>query len=255
MTDHNLLPALSLTLLAGLSTVLGSVAALPGGRRQGRFLSLALAFSAGVRLYISMAEILPKARAALESCLPARRAAGAAAALFLLGALLMLLLEWLLPDSLPRGGKETSYGRAAALTALSIGLHNFPEGLVTFLTALQDPVSALPVAFAIAIHNLPEGVAVAVTVRQAGGSFRRALFLSVLSGLAEPAGGFLGWLLLGQLLPVSAAVGLLFAPVAGIMVYLSLFRLLPPALEQGEGGVLAVFGGMGLMALSLLLFL
>ncbi len=255
MTDHNLLPALSLTLLAGLSTVLGSVAALPGGRRQGRFLSLALAFSAGVMLYISMAEILPKARAALESCLPARRAAGAAAALFLLGALLMLLLERLLPDPLPRDGKETSCGRAAALTALSIGLHNFPEGLVTFLTALQDPVAALPVAFAIAIHNLPEGVAVAVTVRRAGGSFRAALRYATLSGLAEPAGAFLGWLLLGQL-PVSAAVGLLFAPVAGIMVYLSLFALLPAAEEAPHAlRVSAAMGGMALMALSLLLFL
>jgi len=257
MTDLYVLPAFSLTLLAGLSTVLGSIAALPGrkSRGQGRFLSLSLAFSAGVMLYISMVEIYSKARAALEGALPPKESAGLTALLFLAGMLLMALLEKLVPCPVPAASSgQEDHRRTAVFTAFAIGLHNFPEGLVTFLTALTDPAAALPVAFAIAIHNLPEGVAVAVTVRRAGGSFRAALRYAALSGLAEPVGALLGWLLLRPLMG-PAAVGTMFALVAGIMVYLSLFRLLPPAEERDFPAVLALLGGMALMAWSLVLFL
>jgi ZIP family zinc transporter len=140
-------------------------------------------------------------------------------------------------------------------TALAIAIHNFPEGLATFTAALRDPSLGIAIAVAISIHNIPEGIAVSVPIYYATGSRRKAFTYSFLSGVAEPLGALIGYLIL---LPFMSDLvfGILFAFVAGIMVFISLDELLPAAREYGEhhwsiGGLVA---GMAVMAVSLLLF-
>lgn len=116
--------------------------------------------------------------------------------------------------------------RMGIFTALAIAIHNFPEGLATFVSALQEPGVAIPTTVAIAIHNIPEGIAVSVPIYQATGSRRKAFLYSLLSGLAEPLGALLGWLVLQPVMN-DTIFGLLFAGVAGIMVFISLDELLP----------------------------
>jgi len=140
-------------------------------------------------------------------------------------------------------------------SAIAIAVHNFPEGLATFLAALSNPTLGISIAVAIAIHNIPEGVAVSVPVYYATRSRRKAFWLSFLSGLAEPVGALIGFFILKNIFN-NAMFGVIFAGVAGIMVYISLDELLPTAEEYGEhhiaiGGLIA---GMVIMALSLLLF-
>ena len=141
-------------------------------------------------------------------------------------------------------------------TALAIAIHNFPEGLASFVSALQAPEVALPVVAAIAIHNIPEGIAVSVPIYQATGSRKKAFTYSFLSGLAEPLGALLGWLIL---LPImnDLVFGIIFAGVAGIMVFISVDELLPAAREYGEHhlSLYGLISGMIVMAVSLLLFL
>ena len=146
--------------------------------------------------------------------------------------------------------------RMGLFTALAIAIHNFPEGLATFVSALQEPSVAIPIVVAIAIHNIPEGIAVSVPIYQATGSKKKAFWYSFSSGLAEPMGAALGVLVL---LPIMNEIvfGVLFAGVAGIMVFISMDELLPAAEEYGEHH-LAIYGlisGMAVMAISLLLFL
>ena len=140
-------------------------------------------------------------------------------------------------------------------SALAIAVHNFPEGLATFLAALSDPTLGISIAVAVAIHNIPEGVAVSVPVYYATKSKRKAFWLSFLSGLAEPVGAIIGFFILRPFFS-EATFGVIFAAVAGIMIYISLDELLPTAEEYGEhhiaiGGLVA---GMLVMALSLLMF-
>ena len=142
--------------------------------------------------------------------------------------------------------------RTGLLVALGLGIHNFPEGMATMGAALQDTKLGLAVAVAIAVHNVPEGLAVAVPVWAATGSRRKAFLWSFLSGLAEPAGAVLAFLLLGAFLtPVllSAMLGL----VAGFMVYVSLDELVPSSREYGHEhlSILGVGAGMAVMAASL----
>ena len=146
--------------------------------------------------------------------------------------------------------------RTGLFTALAVGIHNFPEGLATFISALQEPSIAIPIAVAIAIHNIPEGIAVSVPVYYATGSRKKAFLYSFLSGLSEPIGALVGYLVLMPFIN-DLMFGIIFAAVAGIMVFISLDELLPSAREYGEHH-LSIYGlvaGMAVMAVSLLLFL
>jgi ZIP family zinc transporter len=141
-------------------------------------------------------------------------------------------------------------------TAIAIAIHNFPEGIATFMAGLSDSSIAIPIAVAIAIHNIPEGIAVSVPISHGTGSKRRGFFLSFLSGLAEPVGALMAWFILMPFLN-DTLFGFIFAGVAGIMVFISIDELLPTAREYGlhHHAVYGFIGGMAVMALSLLLFI
>ena len=145
--------------------------------------------------------------------------------------------------------------RMGMFSALAIAIHNFPEGLATFTAALSDPTLGISIAVAIAIHNIPEGIAVSVPIYFATGDRKKAFKMSFLSGLSEPVGALVGFFLLYNFFN-EAMFGLIFAGVAGIMVYISLDELLPTAEKYGEHHI-AIYGmisGMVVMALSLVLF-
>jgi ZIP family zinc transporter len=146
-------------------------------------------------------------------------------------------------------------------TALAIAIHNFPEGLATFLAALEDPSLGVAIAIAIALHNIPEGISVSVPIFYATGDRKKAFFWSLLSGLAEPIGAILAYAALRHfvggengVIP-SNIMGILFGGVAGVMVYISLDELLPTSRAYGKGhdSMIGLVAGMAIMALSLLL--
>ncbi len=260
--EENLILAFTLTLLAGLATGVGSLLALLAKKTDKRFLSLALGFSAGVMVYVSFVEIFPKARGVLA---PVKGDAvnwwvnGG----FFGGVFLIALIDMLVPafenphemrDLTDLEGERQGLMRMGVLSALAIGIHNFPEGLATFTAALADPEMGFSVAVAVAIHNIPEGIAVSVPLYQATGSRKKAFKWSFLSGLAEPLGALLGFLLLRPFFS-DTVFGVLFALVGGIMVFISLDELLPTAQKYSEHHM-AIYGvtlGMMVMALSLLL--
>eukprot|EP01026_Neomeris_dumetosa_P079719 TRINITY_DN8736_c0_g1_i4.p1 TRINITY_DN8736_c0_g1~~TRINITY_DN8736_c0_g1_i4.p1 ORF type:complete len:326 (+),score=57.70 TRINITY_DN8736_c0_g1_i4:454-1431(+) len=143
------------------------------------------------------------------------------------------------------------------LTALAIFIHNLPEGLATFLAALADPVSGVAIAFAIAIHNIPEGICVAMPVYYATGSRWKGFLWAFLSGVSEPVGGLLGYLVLYGDNMSDLAYGILFSMVGGMMVYISIRELIPTALrydQEDKYTTKCVLFGMVVMAASLLLF-
>jgi len=270
MDPQNVLFAFGLTLFAGLATGIGGVLAYFTRRTNRKFLSTALGFSAGVMIYVSFVEIFTKAEETLIPFFGDTGATAVTVAAFFGGMLLIGIIDKLVPTvdnpHEPRSVEEMRVDdspvkdvrllRMGIFTALAITIHNFPEGLATFAAALSDPSLGISIAFAIAIHNVPEGVAVAVPVYYATGNRGRALLYSFLSGCAEPAGALVGYFLLLRFMN-EATFGVVFAMVAGIMVFISLDELLPTAHKYGEhhlaiGGLI---GGMLVMAASLLLFM
>lgn len=145
--------------------------------------------------------------------------------------------------------------RVGLMTALAVGIHNFPEGFATFMAALRDPSLGISIAIAIAIHNIPEGIAVSVPVFYSTESRKKAFLYSFLSGMSEPAGAIIGYLILSKFMS-ETLFGIVFAAIGGIMVYISFDQLLPTAREYGEHH-LSIYGlvsGMIVMAISLMLF-
>jgi ZIP family zinc transporter len=270
--EGNVLFAFGLTLFAGLATGIGGIMAVMTKHTSKRFLSAALGFSGGVMIYVSFAEILVKANASLSEATNQISGAWITALSFFGGIFLILIIDRMIPSAenphepppldensepeknLTKGDKKLM--RMGLMTALAIAIHNFPEGLATFSAALYDPAIGISIAIAIAIHNIPEGIAVAVPIKAATGSRRKALFHSFLSGLAEPIGALVGYTILLQFFS-PLTFGILFAGVAGIMVFISLDELIPTAREYDAGhtSIYGIVSGMAVMALSLLLFL
>ncbi len=286
--ETNTLFAFGLTLFAGLATGIGSLLIFFTNRSNTRFLAVATAFSSGVMLYVSFVEILLNGSHELALQYGPRLGEWINVAAFFGGILLIGIIDNLIPSaenphetysteeiaplkrtSLPDQSilrSQTRQHRPAQgqlmrmglFTALALGIHNFPEGLATFMAALKDPALGVAIALAIALHNIPEGISVAVPVFYATGNRTRAFVISFLSGLAEPVGAAIAYLVLtlisGGSIPPTL-MGILFAAVAGIMVYISLDELLPTSRAYGQGHdtIFGLVAGMAVMAVSLLL--
>lgn len=264
---NEVLFAFGLTMFAGLSTGIGSLLAFFTKRTNTRFLSLALGFSAGVMIYVSFIEIFPKARIELSEAYGDTSGFWLTTAAFFAGIFLIAFIDKLIPsfenpheikmveDIDKKQAGQTKLMRMGVFTALAIAIHNFPEGLATFIAALDDPGLGIAIAVAIAIHNIPEGIAVSVPIYYATGNKRKAFWYSFSSGLAEPVGALIGFLILMPFLS-PLIFGLIFAGVAGIMVFISIDELLPAAQEFGEHhlSIYGLIAGMIIMALSLLMF-
>lgn len=268
MEHGNVAIAFGLTLLAGLSTGIGSAIAFLAKRTNTKLLAGSLGFSAGIMIYVSMMEMMPLAAERLEAAVGEAAGGWAAAGAFFLGVALTAVIDKFVPtfenpheargvEDMKRrktSEKERALLRMGVFSALAIGIHNFPEGLATFIAALENPALGLSIAVAIAIHNIPEGISVSVPIYYATGNRKKAFTYSFLSGLAEPAGAVVGYLLLRPFL-TDAVFGAVFGGVAGIMVFISFDELLPAAHKYGEHhlAVYGLFAGMAVMAASLLM--
>ena len=270
LSTSNLLLAFSLTLFAGLATGIGSTIAFLTRHTNTRFLAIALGFSAGVMIYVSFIEIFFKAKISLVSVLGEKLGTITTTCAFFGGILLIAIIDsWYqalrtltrcakwksLKNSIRFLRRTSGLLRTGTFTAIAISIHNFPEGLATFTGALTDPALGISIAVAIAIHNIPEGIAVSVPVYYATKSRKLAFRYSFISGLSEPLGALIGFLLLRNFFS-QFMFGIVFACVSGIMVFISLDELLPSAQKYGEHhlSIYGLISGMAVMAISLLFF-
>jgi ZIP family zinc transporter len=260
-------PAFFLTLFAGLSTGIGAALAFFTKPGNTRFLSIGMGFSAGVMIYISFIEILPKSQSEFIHVFNEPIGQSLGALCFFLGIAISFIIDRLIPDDVnPHEfksnseikvlkAKNASLHRTGIFTALAIAIHNFPEGFATFVSALDSLALGVPIALAIAIHNIPEGMAVSLPIYHATKKRKVAFWYAFASGLAEPAGALLGYFLFAPLLG-ELTLGITFGIVAGIMIYISFDELLPSARVYGNAHttILGIVLGMAIMAFSLIAF-
>ena len=291
MTDEFFSPAvwtaLAIAFGAGMATVLGGVLVVFFKANNTRLLSFGLAFSGGAMVYVSLVEVFAKAQISFAQALAPQAAYASATLFFFAGVGLLFVIDRFipnphtgmseadvraaaqelargeLPDMVKNGGKMDAteaanrklVARVGMLAAFAITAHNLPEGLATFFATLDNPTVGLALAVAIAVHNIPEGVSIAVPVYYATGSRTKAILATFVSGLAEPFGAIVGYVLLaGVLTPF--VFGAVFAVIAGAMVFLALDELLPAARSYSKGHetVYGMLVGMAVIALSLVLF-
>ena len=276
---NGILSSLILTLIAGSATGIGGALVLFKKKLSSNFLAGALGLSAGVMIFISLAELFPEAQAEIMATGSIRHGETFVLIAFFVGMGLITLIDFAVPeyenpheasglsldaktpavDMLRQTGNEKALHRLGLMSALAIAIHNFPEGIATFVGALNDPQTGTGITAAIAIHNIPEGIAVAIPIYYATKSKMKALAYATLSGMSEVLGALLCWgvtAIFGlELTGGGAAFPLILAAVAGIMIYISLDELLPTAEKYGKHhiAIAGVVGGMAIMAVSLLL--
>ena len=276
---NGVLSALLLTLIAGAATGIGGALVLFKKKLSSNVLAGALGLSAGVMIFISLAELFPEAQSEITALGSIRHGETFVLLAFFAGMGIITLIDFLIPEYenpheasglsldaktaavgvLEQTGNEKALHRLGLMSALAIAIHNFPEGIATFIGALNDPQMGAGITFAIAIHNIPEGIAVAIPIYYATKSKGKALLYATLSGFSEIIGALL-------CLGVTAVFGvkltgggpvfpLILAAVAGIMIYISLDELLPTAEKYGKHhiAIAGVIAGMAIMGISLLI--
>lgn len=254
---QNVMIAFFLTTIAGFATGIGSLMALFIKKDNKKILPISMGFSAGVMIYVSLVELFINSRDSLINSFGDFSGYLISIVSFFCGIILIMIINKVVPDDSfqnKKSGKSSSLYRVGVFTALVLAIHNFPEGFATFVSAVYNPTLGIAITVALAIHNIPEGMSIAVPIYYATGSRKKAFFYSFLTGLVEPLGAIIGYLIFGAILN-DVTFGIVFGVVAGIMIYISLFELLPSALKNGEDKYAVLGGtvGMFVMAISLLL--
>ncbi len=269
--NEQALIAFTFTFIAGGATAIGAALTFFVKHNNYRVLALGMSFSAGVMIYLSFMDILPMAISNISGEEEISKLGHfAAIAMFFIGVFLAGIIDYFVPEHLHSEddkhlNKEETGGtssieieenriskkakRVAVLTALALGIHNFPEGFSVFVTSFENVAVGMGVAIAITLHNIPEGISVAMPIYSATGSKSKAFAIATLSGMSEPLGAIVAYLIFAPFLSPILTGGTL-ALTAGLMVYIALDELLPMAREYGEEhyGIIGVFCGMGMMS-------
>ncbi len=258
MELSNLTIAFLLAVFAGLSTVIGGLVVFYRKSRSDAFLGLSTAFAIGVMVYVSFIEMIPHSFEILGEHYGSGAGNLISIGLLFAGMGFVALIDSLIPEQKKEEGISTKSRkrlfRSGLLVAMAIAIHNFPEGIATLAGSLNDIEVGAMIALAIAIHNIPEGIAIASPIYRATGSKRKALGMTFLSGIAEPLGAFIAFILFGDHLS-ELFFGYIMSFIAGIMIYISIANLMPVSIEYGKrkNMVLGTISGMFVMAVSLLL--
>ena len=244
---------------AGLSTTIGSLMGVMVRRPGPKFMSFTLGFSAGVMILVSFMELLAGAVGTEGVGFLSAHIA------FFIGMAVYFLIDLLVPHEYlgqhdhPQGKYDLADGktpqtleRTGVLLALGLSIHNFPEGMATFIGGVEDTHLGLAIAVAIAIHNIPEGLAISAPIYAATGSRRKAFLWSFFSGVSEIIGASLAAIVLMPFLS-KTLIGFVLAAVGGIMVAISIDELLPAAKAFGSEHmpIVGVMVGMAVMVISL----
>jgi len=259
---NNMLFALLLTLIAGVATGVGSLVVLFTKRANTKFLSICLSFAAGVMLYVSFAEILLEAFEDLKDGFGNGMGYLIATGAFFAGIILMAVIDKFIPHGDEVTGacetdpikNEKELKRTGIMSAVALAVHNFPEGIVVFIAGVHDPAMGIAIAFAIIMHNIPEALAMAAPIYYATGSKAKAFLISLGAGLVQPIGALVAWFFLQNIFDeIENVFGIIFAVVAGIMVFVAVHQLLPAAHKFGKHHLVMkwLFAGMAVMAVSL----
>ncbi|MEL7609610.1 MAG: zinc transporter ZupT [Bacillota bacterium] len=246
--------ALLLSGAAGLSTLLGALVILFIRKRSEKLVTASLGFAGGVMLSVSFMDMLPEAIKMFDKTMDSKLGVILSVVFVIVGLLCAVALDLLVPHTHHDGDGEREHQnlfRVGMVSMAAIALHNLPEGVATFMAGYDNAKLGFTIAVAIAAHNIPEGITVAMPIYFASGDRKKAFRFAFLSGVTEPIGALLVFLLLQPFIS-SFVLGVVFAIVAGIMIYISIEELIPSSRQYGHArlALFSAFAGICLMPLT-----
>lgn len=254
MFEDAALRALTLSFLAGMSTLLGALIIFITKKKSEKLVTISLGFAGGVMISVSFTDLLPNANELLAGYGGYKFGILAEVLFLLLGVIIAALLDKFVPHEAEENGDgkvHENLFRVGFVSTMAIGIHNFPEGIATFMAGYEDMALGVSIAVAIAMHNIPEGISVAMPIYFATGDRMKAIKYTFFSGIAEPIGAFLAFLVLKPYIN-DLTLGIIFALISGIMLYIAIEELIPSSRQYGYSreALFATFTGIVLMPLS-----
>lgn len=250
MDKQSLFPLL-LSLFAGLSTVLGAIIVFFSKSSNKRLITFALSFSAGVMISISFTDLFPSAQETLIKNNGTFKGVLLSLLFLLLGALMAMLIDNFVPEENLINTSNSSLYKVGFVSMIALFLHNFPEGITTYVSGYQDAALGITVALAIALHNIPEGISIAMPIYYSTNNKKKAIKYTFYSGMAEPLGALLAFIFLKPYIN-EIILSILFALVAGIMIYISFQELIPEArnYKYNKLYIISLFIGLCIIPIS-----
>lgn len=223
-----------ISFLSGLSTLIGYLS-IYIKKDKNKIIKNSLAFAAGVMLCVSIIELIPEGIKLLnKSNNP-----------YIIG-IFSIIIGMILPITTNKIIKEEGLYKLGILSSIAIIMHNIPEGIITYLSSVQNTKLGINIALAIAMHNIPEGITIAVPIYYGTKDKKKAFKIVLISALSEPFGALIAFIFLKKII-TDKIIGIIILIVAGIMSYLSIIELLPKALKYKEKKKTIIFFIIGII--------
>ena len=242
---NNIVMAFILSLLAGLSTMIGTIFIFIKNKNTNNIVLSSLAFAAGVMICVSITDLIPESINLLNSSLTGLNIIIISFLSVLLGIIISMLIYYYLPDK-PNIENNKKLYRVGFIMVIAIVLHNIPEGIATFMATSSDITLGLSLSIAIAMHNIPEGISISVPIYYSTNNKKKAILYTGISAISEPFGALLAYLFLRNVMN-DLILGILFSIIAGIMLQISFCELLPTARRYNNSKRLYIFFLIGVL--------
>ena len=255
MLDNQSFIPLLLSVIAGLSTVIGAFIVFFSKSENKKLITFSLAFSAGVMITISFTDLFKTAEETLSKYHGKTLGVLFSLLFLIIGAILAMLIDHFIPDQdkhiTSHKSSDTKLYRVGLVSMIALMLHNFPEGIATFVSAYENTTLGIYITIAIALHNIPEGISIAMPIYYSTGSKLKAFKYTFYSGIAEPIGAFIAFLFLKPFIN-DIILSIIFAIVAGIMLYISFAELIPSSRKYGYNKtyLFSIFLGICIIPIS-----
>ncbi len=239
---ENTTVALTLSLIAGLSTIIGSIFIF--FKKNKNVLLNSFAFAAGVMITVSLIDLIPESFSYLSTYYYPFPALLFVLICFVIGILISSFIDYYIPENNP-------IYKIGIISLIAIIMHNIPEGMATFIASNTDIKLGITLTIAIALHNIPEGITIALPIFYSTKSRKRALLYTTIAGLSEFFGALITCIFLKDYITYKF-MGYLLAVIAGIMIQISFYELLPEVWKaRQKRGILYFLLGSIIMFLSI----
>lgn len=242
--------AFILSFLAGISTVIGALVIFFDKRKNNKIVEVSLSFASGVMMCVSLTDLLPNSFRMILDNNNLFPKIILSLIFMTFGIIISMLIDKYLPDNNLNTDNKSLY-KIGIISMVAIVLHNIPEGIATFITSNNNLKLGITLTIAIALHNIPEGISIAVPIYHSSNNKLKAFLYALLSGMSEVLGSILAYLFLAPLIN-DHVMAALYAIIAGIMIHISVYELIPGAYKESTlKNVLKYFIiGFGVMILS-----
>ena len=233
--------------------MLGTFVIFFSSKNKDKIITSSLSFATGVMVCVSLLDLMPESLNMLNNNLNLFLGIILFLIFLCIGVLTSMAIDKYLPDNSENTDNKGLY-KIGIISMVAIVLHNIPEGIATFITSTNNLKLGLTITIAIALHNIPEGISIAVPIYHATNNKLKAFLYALLSGMSEVLGSILAYLFLAPLIN-DHVMKALYAIIAGIMIHISVYELIPGAYKESTlKSVLKYFLiGFGVMILSHLL--